>query len=155
MANPPRKGFTGFGVGGKLPPPPPLSDSELKALSGDTSELLKQIAANTKRTADKYDNPHLNQPQIFQIPGGTTGFSRTIDLTTLQHNSFIFMVQSGAINLFVGEYTGAGQADVPNYGQWSAGEKQQFLLEEAGRKYVLVNPSTTTTAICVLIPVNI
>ena len=151
----PRSGFTGFGVGGKLVPPKPLSDAELKAAAGDTGELLKQIAANTKKQADKFVNSPLNQPVIFQIPGSATAFSRLLVLTTLPHNSFIVMVQAGTIKLFIGEYTGAGQSDVPNYGQWTAGEKQQFLLEEAGRKYVLINPSTTITAICQLIPVNI
>jgi hypothetical protein len=147
-----RSGFTGFGVGGKVVPPRDLSDAELKALNGDTGELLKQIAANTRRTADKYANKPLNQPRIVQLAIST---STSIDLTTLPHNSFILMVQTGTINLFVGEYTQATIADVPNYGQWTAGEKNQFLLEEAGRKYVLVNPSATVAAVAVIIPVNI
>lgn len=150
-----RTGFTGFGVGGRVPAPPPLTDRELAAAAGDTTALLQQIAENTGKTAGKYVNNPLNQPRIFTIPGSATAFMQFMDLTTLPHNSFVFMVQAGTANLFIGEYTGAGQSDVPNYGQWTAGEKQQFLMEEAGRKYVIVNPSTTVTLTCVLIPVNI
>lgn len=155
----PQGGKTGFGVGGVMPPPSRMpSDRELKAAAGDSSAILQLIQADIRRIADKYVERPTIQPIIFNLTGTTkANATQVIDMTTLPTNAFAIYVYAGTINLFIGEYSGAGQADVPNFGVYSlAGiaTDQKFLTLE-GRKFVLINPSTTVTASGVFIPLAI
>lgn len=139
------------------PPGRPMSDLQARAMSGDVSALLTLIEQHTKAVREKYVEQPLEQTNVIQIAGSAvvSAVSQKLDYSSQPHNSLIICVIAGTLNLYLGDNTGAPQAQVPNFGQYGAGTNQQYYFPLNGRIYTIINPSTTVTLQAAIIPLAI
>lgn len=145
----------GFGTGQvdlRTVSPAKLTDLQLRAAAGDHTALLQLIERHLSRIDDRYVEPAAFSPQQLNIQGSAVTFTQRIDFTTTPHNSLLISVITGTLNLFVGDYSGIGQAANPHM-QIAAGTTQQLFLPLKGWVYTVVNPSTTTALLGTLTPI--